>query len=206
MRIPGKIDAHFLCHGKNLLLSKPAVANPRHPTDQRANQTRPRGPSPPSERLNRRCTLKRRSAAPPERRSALSGGYAPRLGGFGPLRSLSLALRHNPSVVRTGTQHHNNTPCRRVSRGARALPLVRSFSIPIPPSLTSLLLPMMRHPAASASSRLVIPSRDPASSSRLVIPPRHASRHPVSSPCLVPKPSPPTPPQTKTPPQKKTKT
>ena len=58
------------------------------------HQTRPRSPSPPSERLNRRCTLKRCSAAPPEPAlRARSGGYAPRRGGFAPLRSSMYAPR-----------------------------------------------------------------------------------------------------------------
>ena len=48
------------------------------------NQTRPWSPSPPSERLNRRCTLKRRSASPPERRSAPARGATLRAAGASP--------------------------------------------------------------------------------------------------------------------------
>ena len=81
-----------------------------------ANQTRPRSPSPPSERLKGRCTLKRRSAASPERRSAPSRGAPLRAAGASPpsVRRAHAPPRRRPDTRAAPTRRRARGPCRRV--------------------------------------------------------------------------------------------
>ena len=128
-----------------------------------ANQTRPRSPSPPSERLNRRCTLKRRSASPPERRSAPSRGA--------PLRAATL----RSSSVNAASPPRHSSSSRRPS-GADAE--TSAASMPVRPSSSR----ARRACAPSSTDARAIVGKSVARTVRRLLRLRWARAPPIDSP------------------------